>query len=117
MAALAAVLSRKFKDGEVIFVDSLSFASPKTKDARSAIVAIAKAAGQNMLADKRKNAGIIAFAGKDATAEKSFRNIGSLITEEVRNLNPEELMSKKYLVIERPNESLAILSARLHKKT
>lgn len=113
-AALRTVLSRKFKDGEIIFVDSLSFTAPKTADAKAALTAIAKAAG-NTLATKRKNAAVIAFAEKDVTGEKSFRNIGSVITEEIRNLNPVDLMTKKYLVIERPNESLAVLATRFSK--
>jgi large subunit ribosomal protein L4 len=114
-AALASILSRKLKDGEIIFVDTLSFASPKTKDAVAALGAIAKAAGQENLVTKRKNAAVIALASKDANTEKSFQNIGSLITEEVRNLNAVDLMNKKYLVIEKPNESLAVLSARFAK--
>jgi large subunit ribosomal protein L4 len=114
-AALASVLTRKLRDGEIIFVDSLAFSAPKTKEAMVALHAIAKAAGQDMLATKRKNAAVIALASKDANTEKSFRNIGSLITEEVRNLNPVDLMSKKYLVIEKPTESLAVLSARFVK--
>ncbi|MDB5189166.1 MAG: ribosomal protein large subunit ribosomal protein [Parcubacteria group bacterium] len=116
MAALATVLSRKLKDGEVIFVDSFAFSAPKTKDAVMALGALAKASGQGALASKRKNAAIIALATKDANIEKSFRNIGSLMTEEVRNLNPVDLMTKKYLVIEKPTESLAMLSARFGKK-
>jgi large subunit ribosomal protein L4 len=111
-AALASVLSKKWKDGEVIFVDSLAFTKPATKEAAAALQAIAKAAGQTELATKRKNAAVIALAGSDANAKKSFRNIGSLIVEEARNLNPVDLMNKKYLVIEKPNESLAVLSAR-----
>lgn len=114
-AALATVLSRKLRDGEVIFVDTLAFAKPATKEAVTALGAIAKAAGQNDLATKRKNAAVIALATKDANTEKSFRNIGSLITEEVRNLNPLDLMTKKYLIIEKPSESFAVLSARLGK--
>lgn len=112
-AALASVLSKKFKDGEVIFVDTLAFSMPKTKEAVAALSAIAKASGQEMLAKKRKNAAVIALAAKDANIEKSFQNIGSLITEEIRNLNPVDLMTKKYLVIEKPTESLAVLSARV----
>jgi large subunit ribosomal protein L4 len=115
LAALASVLSRKLRDGEIIFVDSFVFAKPATKDAVIALNAIAKGAGQDMLASKRKNAAVIALASKDMNVEKSFRNIGSLMTEEVRNLNPVDLMSKKYLVIEKPNESLAVLSARFAK--
>lgn len=112
-AALRAVLSRKLADGEVIFVDSLTFKEPKTAQAKGALVAIAKASGQDSLATKRKNAAVVAFAAKDAVAEKSLRNIGSVITEEVRNLNPVDLMNKKYLVISGPAESLQVLANRL----
>ncbi len=112
-AALASVLSKKLKDGEIIFVDSLAFTAPKTKEAVAALSAIAKAAGKEELKTKRKNAAVIALSGKDKNIEKSFANIGSLITEEARNLNPVDLVTKKFLVIERPEESLKILMARV----
>jgi large subunit ribosomal protein L4 len=114
-AALATVLSRKFKDGEIIFVEKLDFAKPATKDAKATIVALAKGSGAQTLATKRKNAAIIAFAAKDVTVTKSFRNIGSVITEEMRNLNPVDLMNKKFLVIESPVESIAVLASRFAK--
>jgi large subunit ribosomal protein L4 len=113
--ALASLLTRKFKDGEVIFVDSLSFAAPKTSAAKSALVALAKSAGQESLATKRQNAAVIAFAKKDTNGEKSFRNIGSVEAAEVRNINPVDLVTKKYLVIENPKEALPVLSARFTK--
>ncbi len=115
LAALATVLSRKWKDGEIIFVDKIEFAAPKTSEAKKVLLALAKGAGAATLATKRKNAAVIAFASKDTVAAKSFRNFGSLITEEVRNLNPVDLMNKKFLIIERPNESLAVLASRMAK--
>ncbi len=115
LAALSVVLSRKWRDGEVIFVDKLEFATPKTSEAKNIIVALAKGTGMDTLATKRKNAAVIAFASKDTIAAKSFRNIGSLMTEEMRNLNPVDLMNKKFLVIERPNEALAVLASRMAK--
>lgn len=114
-AALAVVISRKYRDGEVFFVDSLSFARPMTKEAIGVLVSLAKATGKRDVITKRKNAGIIALSSKDTNTEKSFSNIGSYLTQEVRNLNAAELMAKKYLVIERPSESLSVLSARLTK--
>jgi large subunit ribosomal protein L4 len=33
--ALLVALSRKFKDGEILFIDSLEMANPKTKDAKA----------------------------------------------------------------------------------
>lgn len=115
-AALAVVLSRKLRDGQVIFVDSFTITAPKTKDAKAMLVAIANGSGVAELATKRKNAAVFAFAKKDSVSEKSFRNIGSLTLEEVRNLNPVDLVNKKYLVIENPAEALPQLSARLAKK-
>lgn len=114
-AALASVISRKWKDGQIVFVDSLAFAEPKTKDAKAALVAFANAAGVPELVTKRKNAAVLAFAKKDVVAEKSFRNMGNLMTEEIRNLNPLDLMNKRYLIIENPKEALPVLVAKFAK--
>ncbi|MGB4076751.1 MAG: 50S ribosomal protein L4 [Minisyncoccia bacterium] len=114
-AALVALLSRKLRDGELILVDTLSFSKPATKEARGALVAIGKGAGHTMLSEKRTNAAVIALSSKNANTEKSFRNIGSLETVEIRNLNPVDLVTKKYLVIENPTESFAVLTSRLTK--
>lgn len=111
--ALLAVLSRKAKDGEIIFVDKMSFAAPKTKEAMAMLHAVAKAAGANALISKPKNAGLIAFTELNDAAKKSFRNIGSIKMEEVRNLNPVDLMTSRYLVIENPAKAFEMLSARL----
>lgn len=115
-AALATVLSRKHRDGQVLFVDSFAFSTPKTKDAKAMLVALANGSGMTELATKRKNAAVLAFAKKDTTSEKAYRNIGSLTLEEVRNLNPVDLVNKKFLVIENPAEALPVLAARLTKK-
>lgn len=116
VAALLSVLSKKAKDGEIIFIDKLSFSAPKTSQAKAMLVAVANGAGVPTLATKRNNAAVIAFSTKDTTAEKSFRNIGSVISEEVRNLNTVDLLDKRFLVIENPTEAFKILSARLEKK-
>ena len=111
--ALACVLSRKLKDGEVFFVESLSFNTPKTKDAKSALLALAKAAGTPMLATRRINATLIALSGKDKNTQRSFNNFGNLHTEEVRNLNPVDVLTYRYLLIENPSEALQTLGTRV----
>lgn len=113
--ALASVLSKKWKDGEILFVDSLSFAAPKTADAKAAISALATASGKGELVTKRKNAAVIALSKKDANTEKSLRNFKNYETIEARNLNPVDLVTKKYLVIENPTEAFETLKARLAK--
>lgn len=112
MGAVAAVLSRKFQDGEIIFVDSLAFDAPKTKDAKTAIAAIAKGAGIPMLAQRRNNAALIALSQKNFATEKSFSNFSNFIMDEARNLNPVDMLSHRYLIIENPTEAIEILTAR-----
>lgn len=114
-AALVTVLSRKMKDGEVILVDKMSFGSPKTSEAVKALSALAKAAEAPMLRTKRANAALIVLSGNDAAAKKSFRNIGNVASEEARNLNPVDIMNRRYLVIENPTETFAVLSGKLKK--
>jgi large subunit ribosomal protein L4 len=114
-AALLSVLSRKAKDGELIFVEKLAFSAPKTAEAKSMLVALAKAAGANSLVAKSKNAGLIAISETNDSAKKSFRNIGNVAMEEVRNLNPVDLMTHRYLVIENPAKAFETLSARIAK--
>lgn len=114
-AALLSVFSRKARDGEVIFVDKFEFAAPKTKEAKAALTALAKATSVSALVDKKKNAALLAFADANALAKKSFRNIGNVNIEEVRNLNPVDLMTNRYLIIENPAVALKALVARLTK--
>lgn len=108
--ALLSVLSRKAKDGEIIFVDKISFAAPKTAEAVTTFAALAKAAG---MINKRKNAALFALTNYEASTIKSFANMGHVATEEVRNLNPLTLLTYKYLVIENPEEAFKKLGARV----
>jgi large subunit ribosomal protein L4 len=108
--ALLSVLSRKAKDGELIFVDKFTFAAPKTAVAKTALVAIGKAAGMR---EKRTNAALVAMTGYTANTIKSFSNLGNVATEEIRNLNPLQLLTYKYLVIENPEEAFKTLRARV----
>jgi large subunit ribosomal protein L4 len=113
--AISMILSRKLKDGEVIFVDSLSIKEPKTKDAMSAIRGISSVKGFEMLANKRKNAAIIGIPESSPAIHKSFRNIGSVAIDEIRNWNPIDLMNHKYAVIVNPEISVKTLQTKLAK--
>jgi len=116
IGALLSVLSKKAKDGELILVDKLSFAAPKTAVAKTAVAAIAKGAGAEKLITKRKNAALFALSAYDANAIKSFSNFGNLMTEELRNINPVDLLAYKYLVIENPEVAFKALVTRAKSK-
>ena len=116
IGALLSVLSRKAKDGELILVDKLSFAAPKTSAAKSVIAALAKGAKAEKLVTKSKNAALLALGAYDANAIKSFSNFGNVMTEELRNINPVDVLAHKYLIIEKPEEAFKALLARAKSK-
>jgi len=109
-AALYSILSKKFKDGEVLFLDSISFDAPKAKDAQGVLAAISTVKGFEKLAGKRKNSAFIAVPAKDRVVEKSFGNFGNVEVGEIRNMNPLHVLNYKYLVIANPEVSLKQLA-------
>lgn len=114
--AFLVTLSKKWRDGEILFVDSLSFNTPKTADAKAALESLSKIKGFEMLAAKRKNSAFIALAKNDDNVKKSFRNIGSVLADETRNLNLLDLLRYTYIVIENPVESVKVIESKLSTK-
>lgn len=111
--ALNTILSQKLRDGEIVFVDSLAFAEPKTKIAKDVIASIAKGSGQDMIAKKKRNAVYVATGETLPETRKSFANFSNIRFDEIRNLNPIDIAQYKYLVIENPTKSLEVLQARI----
>lgn len=114
--ALMSVLAQKAKDGEIILVSTLGLSEPKTAAAKGVITALAKGADAQRLLTKKKNAALVALSSYDENAIKSFRNMGNVLTEEVRNLNPVAILSHKYLIIENPVAAFKMLSTRAKAK-
>lgn len=115
--ALFMALSRKLRDGELIFVDSFGISAPKTATARKALVMLSKVTGFEKLATKRKNAALVAFSDPSEATQKSFRNIGNVKVVSVRNLNPVAVLGNSFLVIEGPDAAVAIALSRVQKQT
>ena len=114
--ALFTVLSRKLKDGEIIFVDSLAFTEPKTAKAKEVVTNLAKITGFDTLTTKRKNAALFALGTKDKNTEKSFQNFGSISVDEARNLDPLDILTYKYLIVSEPENVVKFLESKLPKK-
>lgn len=113
--ALFVALSRKLKDGEILFVDSFGIDKAKTSVAKKALVALTSEA--KYLTSKRKNAALIASADPTEASEKSFRNIGNVSYAAVRNLNPVQVLKNQYLIIENPEAALAIIGTRAKSRS
>jgi len=104
--ALYTILSKKFKDGEILFIDSLSFTEPKAAEAKNTLMAFSKIKGFEKFGTKPKNVAVITVEKKTPTLTKSFKNFGNLEVEEFRTINPVSILNHKYLVIANPKESL-----------
>lgn len=113
--ALFTLLSKKFRDGEIIFVKSLDLAEPKTNNAKSFLSRVAEGSGEAMLAKKRKNAAVIMTPELSLNAKRGFKNFSNLEVVETRNLNPLALVNYKYVVIASPEASLVTLASRSAK--
>ena len=115
--ALASVLSQKFAHDEIVFVDALAFATPKTADARKFLVSLSAIEGKKEIGVKKSNAALVILSGRDEHAELSFRNFGNVHVVNVKDVNPVELLTYKYVVVAKPEESLKTLETRVVTKT
>jgi large subunit ribosomal protein L4 len=113
--ALFSILSKKFKEGEILFIDEMNIATPKTKEAKSILLSLSKIKGYEKLVTKKSNTAIVALNKKVVSIEKSFNNMGNISVEEFRNVNPVSLLNHKYLIVTNPAESLKILAAKTGK--
>ncbi|HLP43943.1 MAG TPA: 50S ribosomal protein L4 [Candidatus Nanoarchaeia archaeon] len=113
--ALYTILSRKMKEGEVLFMDSLSLSQPKAKEAKEILGSLGKVEAFKKLSTKKKNAILVAMDKKNDAVEKGFRNFGHVKVDEARNLNPVELSTYKYVMFVNPDESVKAIAGKLNK--
>lgn len=110
--ALAMVLTKKMKDGEALFIDTLSFTAPKAKEAKGVLAGLASVKGFAGIVTRRKNAALIALPKREPSVEKSFRNFSNVAVEEIRNVTPLDLLTYRHVLIVDPQASLETLTAR-----
>lgn len=113
--ALFVALSKKLSDGEVIFVDSFALETPKTAAAKKTLIALSATPAFKALVTRKRNAALIAISDPRDGTTKSFRNIGNVTCDAVRNLNPVSVLKHKYLIVENPEAAVAILTHRKGK--
>ncbi len=115
--ALFSVLSKKFKDDEILFVDSLEMKEIKTKPAVEVIKSLAKAGNMKYVVNSKeilskKPRILVALFDRNPKIEKSYRNISAIEIVFLKNLNPMDVLGYKYLLIENGEESVKFLEKR-----
>lgn len=95
--ALAVVLSRKLKDGEVIFLDTLALDKAKTAEAAQMFKKFADASGFGVA---RKGGRTLVMVDKpDTSIVRAIRNLPYADVIEARNANVEQALIPKYVLI------------------
>ncbi len=114
--ALYTVLSEKLRKGQIIFLEELNLKDIKTKDAVSVIKDLSALKGfEKMTGGKNPNI-YISVPAKGDVIKKSFANIKTVEVDEVRNMNPVDLLAFRYIIISQPTESIAFLGGKIEKK-
>jgi large subunit ribosomal protein L4 len=111
--ALFTVLSRKFALGKVLFVDGISLAAMKTKDAASVLETFAGVTGFENINHKNKTAVLVALPERNEIIEKSFANLPGVTVTTVTELNAWAAMQFRHIVVVSPTASVEVLSAKL----
>ncbi len=111
--ALFTIISKKFRDGEVFFLDNLSLSAPKTSEALGVLQNLSKIKGGEMFLAKKNNSTYIAASKKDVNLDRGFRNFGNIKLDELRNINPLDVLNYRYLIIDSPKEAIKFLEAKM----
>lgn len=112
--ALLVTLSKKAKDGELIFVDSLVMETPKTASARAAFLAL----GKNFVGlGRRRNAALVVLPAAHKATQRSFSNFSNVEVSTVGSLNPAAVLGKKYVIFADPDTAInTLLQKKVVKK-
>jgi len=113
--ALLTILSQKVRDEEVLFLHSMSFPKPKTVEAISLLKTLEKGSDLRLISKKR-NATLITLVDANESVRKSFSNLGNIMVDEMRNINPLSLLQSKYLIITDPEHTIQLLQAKTKNK-
>lgn len=114
--ALFTVLSEKLRKGQILFLEELVLKNIKTKDAIGVVKELSNIAGFNKMVGGKKPNTYITVPAKNDILKKSFANIKTIEIDEIRNINPVDLLAFQYIVISQPKESVAFLGGKIEKK-
>jgi large subunit ribosomal protein L4 len=115
--ALYTALSEKFRAGQILFVEELTLKNIKTKDAAEVVKSLSAIKGFEKIIGGKKENTYMTVPAKSEVLKKSFANIKTIKLDEVRNINPVDLLSHKYIIISYPTESFAFLGGKIEKSS
>jgi large subunit ribosomal protein L4 len=114
--ALFTVLSEKLRRGQILFLEELNLKNIKTKDAVTVMTELSKVKGFEKMVGGKRPSTYITTPAKSDTLKKSFANLKTVEIDEIKNINPVDLLAFKHIIISQPTESFAFLGGKMEKK-
>lgn len=111
--ALFTVLSKRFADNQILFVDTLSLGEIKTKDAANILATLSGIAGFEKLTTKKKTGVLLVLPESNDILEKSFANLPGVTVTTALELNALVAATFNAIVIINPAEAVAALEAKI----
>lgn len=106
--ALLVSLSGKAKNGEIVVMEDFSFPEGRTRQAQSLFQALATKGGVAHIGGT-KGTTLVALPTHDVSTVRALRNLPRVQSCEVRNVNAENVLGVKYVVV--PKSSLPALES------
>lgn len=108
--ALAAVIAAKVRDHEVLILDDLKLAQPKTREALKVFENISKVKAFSDIVAKPKRS-LVLLPDASQELRRALRNVPALELAEARNATALDVINRKYVVL--PKASVEVLLKRL----
>lgn len=112
-SALFSLLSAKVAAGKVLFVETCSVDSGKTKDAETIMKNLTVVDGFSTLAYKKKGNVYMTTEKGDIATKRAFRNLPFVSLHNMDDLNPLDLANARYIVITNPEATIGYLSSKI----
>ncbi|MBP6911945.1 MAG: 50S ribosomal protein L4 [Candidatus Pacebacteria bacterium] len=96
--ALASMLSRKLKEGKILFTDTIDIQNIKTKEAQAILSTLAGISGFDRMVGAKKKVVFMAHATSDSKFTQSFRNLAPVSVGSVRLMNILDVANHTHIV-------------------
>lgn len=112
-AALFSLLSAKFAQGKILFVDNLQEETGKTKQAEMIMKNLSVVDGFKTITYKKVGNVYMTTTKGDVTTKRAFRNLPYVTLHNMDDLNPLDIANTRYVIITNPEKTFEYLNSKI----
>ena len=112
-AALFSLLSAKFAQGKILFVDNLNEDTGKTKQAENIMKNLSVVEGFKTITYKKVGNVYMTTPKGETVTKRAFRNLPYVTLHNMDDLNPLDLANTRYVIITNPEATVEYLNGKI----